>query len=48
MTLNPMNQRPSQKAYTAKQKSFMKIPDQLKALGLPAFEGRQHSGIDVS
>lgn len=26
----------------------MKIPDQLKALGLPAFEGRQHSGIDVS
>ena len=26
----------------------MKIPDQLKALDLPAFEGRQHSGIDVS
>lgn len=26
----------------------MKIPDQLKALGLPAFEGRQHCGIDVS
>ena len=26
----------------------MKIAAQLKALGLPAFEGRQHSGIDVS
>jgi 3'-5' exoribonuclease 1 len=26
----------------------MNIPAQLKALGLPAFEGRQHSGIDDS
>jgi 3'-5' exoribonuclease 1 len=35
------------KSYAAKQKKrSMKIPDQLKALGLPAFEGRQHSGID--
>ena len=26
----------------------LNIPAQLKALGLPEFEGRQHSGIDVS
>jgi len=26
----------------------LNIPAQLKVLGLPAFEGRQHSGIDVS
>jgi hypothetical protein len=26
----------------------MNIPAQLNALGLPAFEGRQHSKIDVS
>lgn len=25
----------------------MGIPLQLEALGLPSFEGRQHSGIDV-
>jgi hypothetical protein len=25
----------------------MGIPDQLQALGLASFEGRQHSGIDV-
>ena len=44
-----LNQRLSQKSYAAKQKrGSMKIPDQLKALGLPAFKGRQHSGIDVS
>jgi len=37
----------SNKAYAAKQKRrSMKIPDQLKALDLPAFEGRHHSGID--
>jgi 3'-5' exoribonuclease 1 len=32
-------------AETRKRRS-MKIPAQLKVLGLPAFEGRQHSGID--
>ena len=42
----PNDLMPSQKAHAAKRS--MKIPDQLKALGLPAFEGRQHSGIDVS
>jgi len=26
----------------------LNIPSQLKALSLPVFEGRQHSGIDVS
>lgn len=26
----------------------MNISSQLRALGLPAFEGRKHSGIDVS
>jgi hypothetical protein len=26
----------------------MNIPGQLQALGLPDFEGRQHSGIDAS
>ncbi|KAF8803549.1 hypothetical protein BYT27DRAFT_7109456 [Phlegmacium glaucopus] len=34
-------------AHAANRRS-MNIPAQLKALGLPAFEGRQHSGIDDS
>ena len=39
----------TQKKRTANRKRrSMKIPAQLKALGLPAFEGRQHCGIDVS
>lgn len=36
-----------QKAHSTTRRS-MNIPAQLKALGLPVFEGRQHSGIDVS
>jgi len=37
----------SSKAHAANRKRrSMKIPAQLKALGLPTFEGRQHSGID--
>jgi len=37
----------SNKAHTANRKRHsMNIPAQLKALDLPAFEGRQHCGID--
>jgi len=37
----------SDRAHVANQKrGSLKIPAQLEALGLPAFEGRQHSGID--
>jgi 3'-5' exoribonuclease 1 len=38
----------SSQAWNGAIRRNLNIPAQLKVLGLPSFEGRQHSGIDVS
>ncbi|KAF5386757.1 hypothetical protein D9615_001814 [Tricholomella constricta] len=39
---------PSTRGWDGPRRRTLNIPAQLKALGLPSFEGRQHSGIDDS
>ena len=47
MSKSLLNAHPRQ-TWTGPRRRTLNIPAQLKVLGLTGFEGRQHSGIDVS
>ncbi|KAF9466388.1 ribonuclease H-like domain-containing protein [Collybia nuda] len=44
----PAKYTPEPRVWTGPRRSTLNIPAQLKTLGLPEFQGRQHSGIDDS